>query len=252
MSYYDWPKIVSNFSDHDLIKIIGEQNREPQEKVVAAINELETREIDTKKYVQKREDKSEHSPINIYAGFWPRLYSLLLDFLLLLPVTILIQFINAFGKNLYFYTLLPNILVILWFNIYLVSKYGGTPGKLIVGLKILKINGQQVTWKEASLRYCVLFGLTIFGCSITIYTLFVADTQYYNNLGWLQKQQFLTTLEPIMFKIYTWATNIWIYGELIVLLTNEKKRAVHDYIAGTMIVRTKYFESMNNQLAEKE
>jgi uncharacterized RDD family membrane protein YckC len=33
--------------------------------------------------------------------------------------------------------------------IYLVKKYGGTPGKLIVGIKIIKLDGTDVTWKEA-------------------------------------------------------------------------------------------------------
>jgi uncharacterized RDD family membrane protein YckC len=30
--------------------------------------------------------------------------------------------------------------------------------------------------------------------------------------------------------------NIWVWGELIVLLTNRKRRAIHDFIAGTIVV----------------
>jgi uncharacterized RDD family membrane protein YckC len=223
MSYYNWPKIVANLSDQDLIKIISEQRIEPEEKVNAAINELAIRGLDTDKYVKKREDNNKNTPIDKYAGFWPRLYSLLLDFLILLPLTILIQYINASGKYLYLFTLLPTILVLLWYNIYLVSRFGGTPGKLIVGIKIISLSEQPVTWQQAFLRYSVLLALTIFGCTITIFSIFAADTLYYDNLGWMQKQQYLTSLSPIMFKVYSWATNIWIYGELIVLLMNEKK-----------------------------
>ena len=30
--------------------------------------------------------------------------------------------------------------------------------------------------------------------------------------------------------------NVWICSELVVLLLNEKKRAIHDYLAGTVVV----------------
>ncbi len=59
------------------------------------------------------------------------------------------------------------------------------------------------------------------------------------------------SLSPIFFLIYTWVSNIWIYSEFIVLLTNKRKRAIHDYIAGTIIVKAKYIdeirEAMNNR-----
>ncbi len=38
-----------------------------------------------------------------------------------------------------------------------------------------------------------------------------------------------------------WTTIIvfgWWIAEIITMLTNEKRRAIHDYIAGTVVVRT--------------
>ena len=31
--------------------------------------------------------------------------------------------------------------------------------------------------------------------------------------------------------------NIWVWGELLVMLTNEKRRALHDFITGTVVIK---------------
>jgi uncharacterized RDD family membrane protein YckC len=78
-----------------------------------------------------------------------------------------------------------------------------------------------------------------------------ADEYTYTSLTWLKQSQYLMTLSPVFFKFYTWVSNLWIFSEFIVLLTNKRKRAIHDYIAGTVIVKGKYInkirEVMNNQ-----
>src|SRR5258706_3556529 len=112
---------------------------------------------------------------SIYAGFWIRLGSLLLDFIIMIPVIFLTLFLNGLSKNAYYFTVLPNLTFHFWYSIYLVKKHGGTPGKLITGIKILKIDGTDVTWREAILRQIVAFSLTIFIASITIFALSQAD-----------------------------------------------------------------------------
>lgn len=181
---------------------------------------------------------------SIYAGFWTRLGSLLLDFLIVLPYVFLVLYLNGISKYAYYFTFFPGLIFHFWFSIYLVKKYGGTPGKLIVGIKIIKLDGTDVTWREAILRQIVAFILTIFASIITIYALSMADGEYYESLGWLQKQQYIFGLTPILFKFYTWTNNIWVYSELFVLLFNKRRRALHDFIADTVIVKTKYIEKI--------
>jgi uncharacterized RDD family membrane protein YckC len=181
---------------------------------------------------------------SIYAGFWTRLGSLLLDFLIMLPYVFLVLYLNGLSKNAYYFTFIPGLIFHFWFSIYLVKKYGGTPGKLIVGIKIIKLDGTDVTWREAILRQIVAFILTIFASLMTIYALSMADGEYYESLGWMQKQQYLFGLTPILFKFYTWTNNIWVYSELFVLLFNKRRRALHDFIADTVIVKTKYIEKI--------
>lgn len=187
---------------------------------------------------------------SIYAGFWARFASLLLDTIIMLPVIFLTLYLNGLGKNIYFYTLIPNFVFGLWYYIYLTKKYGGTPGKLIAGMKIIKLNGELIDWKEAILRHSVLLVLTLLSVIMMTSCLLNADESVFISLGWLKRSQYLMSLSPMFFLIYTWVSNIWIYSEFIVLLTNKRKRAIHDYIAGTVIVKTKYIakirEAMNN------
>lgn len=181
---------------------------------------------------------------SIYAGFWARLGSLLLDSVFSIPVIFLVLYLNGLGKNVYFYTLVPNLLFFIWYNIYLLKKYGGTPGKLVVGIKIIKLDGQAIGWKEAILRNVILLALTVLSCIVMTVCLIKADDATFTSLSWMKQTQYLMTLSPVFFKIYAWASNIWIYSEFIVLLTNKRKRAIHDFIAGTVIVKAKYIDNI--------
>jgi uncharacterized RDD family membrane protein YckC len=185
---------------------------------------------------------------NIYAGFWIRFGSLILDFIFILPVTILNLYLNSLGKNIYFFTIIPTFLFGLWYNIYLPKRFGGTPGKLLIGIKILRIDGLQINWKEAILRHIVLLLFTFLNITLTIYCVLKADNSTYLSLSWIKKSHYLTSFSPLLFKIYIWSTNIWTYSELLVLSTNKRKRAIHDYIAGTVIVKEKYIDKIRESM----
>ena len=177
---------------------------------------------------------------SLYAGFWVRLGSLLLDFIIIIPFTGIIVYINNQGLNNYYFTIIPSLIFGLWYNVYLVKKYGGTPGKLITGIKIIRINGEKVRWQEAILRHIVTFGISLLFIVIMIRSIGIADESYYESLTWVQKSKYLLELSPVLLLTFNWLNNTWIYGEFIVLLTNERKRAVHDFIAATVIIKTKY------------
>ena len=181
---------------------------------------------------------------SIYAGFWIRLASLLLDLLIISPLIFIVLYLNGTSKSAYYYTVIPTLIFHFWYNVYLVRRNGGTPGKLIAGLTILKKDGTVLTWREAILRHIVSIVLTIFVAIITVIALSHADSEYYENLNWMKKQDYLVTLLPFYFTFYNWTFNVWTWGELFVLLFNKRKRALHDFIAETVIIRTKYIDKM--------
>lgn len=181
---------------------------------------------------------------SIYSGFGARLGSWILDFIFILPVLLLTTYLNGLGKNIYFYTLVPNLLFTVWYNIYLPIKNGGTPGKTIAGLEIIKMNGQPIGWKEAILRNSLMLALTLLSYVLMTSSLIEADNATYVSLSWLKRSQYLNGFSPICYKVYAWASNIWILSELVVLLITKRKRAIHDYMAGTVLVKARYADDI--------
>ncbi len=171
-----------------------------------------------------------------YAGFGPRLGAILLDNIILL----LVAASKFWGDSQYrlfsVYYLLPGTLFVLFYSVYLVRCFGGTPGKLIVGIRIRKLDGEPVGYREAFLRYFPEFA---FGLMISIALLFplfhISDAEYHS-LSFMERTRHMAELAPSWYKPLRIVVNVWIWGELVVLLTNRKRRALHDFIAGTVVV----------------
>lgn len=193
-----------------------------------------------------------HTNERMYAGFWRRLSSLLIDFLLMIPYLWLDAYLSGANELVFYLSIVPGFLFHFWFYIYLVKVFGGTPGKLIVGIKILKLNGSDVTWREAILRESVSISFGIFALMISLYALPMVDWDYYDKMGWMEKNKYLFGLTPKWDTIYTWSSNLWIYSEFFVLLLNKKKRAIHDYIAGTVIIKSKYIDKFREEIKHKQ
>ncbi len=196
----------------------------------------------TKKTPLKLEGISE----NLYAGFWKRLGSLLLDGLIVLPFTGLMLFINNIEYHYYYFTMIPTLIFTYWYFVYLVQLNGGTPGKIIVGIKIVKSDGEKVTLKEALLRHSVSLGFSVLAIIIHIISLQSINTEPSNYDVLIHDNSFtgkilnVQSQQPELWRIYTWASNIWIYSELVILLFNKRKRALHDFIGNTVVINKKY------------
>lgn len=172
-----------------------------------------------------------------YASFWQRLGAYLLDVLILIPLMALHIWGGEQSRLFGAYYFIPGVIFGLWFHAYLVKRYGGTPGKLIVGIKISKLEGGPVGYREAVLRYSVLFVLgTISQVVLIQTTLGMSDIEYFA-LDWQERALRIQELAPNWLGWITLLTNIWIWGEFIVMMTNKKRRAIHDFIAGTVVVR---------------
>ena len=117
-------------------------------------------------------------------------------------------------------------------------KYGGTPGKLIVGIRVRKLNGEKAGFKEVFMRSVVdmVFGVILTtGYLIAINSM---DFHHYLEIGLKHKiqREYLETFYPNWRKPFDTLSNIWVWSEVIVLLFNKKKRAIHDFIAGTIVI----------------
>lgn len=189
---------------------------------------------------------------SIYAGFWSRLGSMLLDFIISVPFILLIEYINGLSRLNYYFTFILSLSFIFFYHVYCVKRWGGTPGKLIVNIKILRINGRPVDWEQAFLRYIISIIYSIITAVLMFISLSKINDELFDKLNFAQRSLVLTALSPIPFKILIWFNYIWIFSELIILLFNKRKMALHDFIANTVVIKGKYYERLQDWLDRQE
>ncbi len=178
---------------------------------------------------------------SVYAGFELRAEALIMDSLIYLPIFALCLVLNKIEKSYLIYTSIFSFGFYVFYNVFLVYRFEGTPGKRKFKIKIKKKNGQRIGVKEALLREIV--SLTLIGVlryAYVVTALKMPDIEY--------DYQTFNSLKPFWYSFVDWTYNIWIMGEIIVLLLNKRKRALHDYIGGTVVIKDK-FENVVEQFA---
>ena len=176
----------------------------------------------------------------IYSGFWQRFGAFWLDAIISIPVTVAIQIINNQGRLNYFYTIIPSYLFFFFYYIYSVQRWGGTPGKLICGIIITKKDGTKAGWREAILRHAVSLALGVFFIPAYIMAITQMTNAEFSLLTYLERSSRIMELMPYWHQYVNWANQIWIWSEFIVMLTNYRRRALHDFVAGTVVIKKKY------------
>jgi uncharacterized RDD family membrane protein YckC len=91
----------------------------------------------------------------------------------------------------------------------LVKKYGGTPGNLMLGIRIARLDGSPVGYREAILRYSVLFALTaLMSIPVLLATWRMSDADYYS-LGFLARNAKIVAGAPSWYGLINTLLNIW-------------------------------------------
>lgn len=158
--------------------------------------------------------------MNKYKTFIPRLGAVLLDTILLLPLAILADSLSegsySEGQRLAFFTTL-NLLNIIYF-VVLHGLYGQTAGKYLMKVKVVNKDEGKIGFRQAIIRNGPQFVLVAAGI-IPAFNI---------ELGGSPEAP-LTPLSMLM--------ALWVFADVFVFLIDPKRRALHDRIAGTVVVR---------------
>jgi uncharacterized RDD family membrane protein YckC len=90
-----------------------------------------------------------------FAGFWIRLGALAIDHILYVPAHAIVYFVGmaAFGSSeALSFGLWEGLGAGIWYSLF-VSKWGGTPGKLICGLRVCDEEGCKLSYSHALGRF---------------------------------------------------------------------------------------------------
>lgn len=164
----------------------------------------------------------------MYAALWRRLIAAKIDLVLLFVVAALITLPVGGGEFHHIYLFVITAVVEFLFYVYLVKRYGATPGKQLMRIRIVKVNDEAVSYREAFLRYLPELMFKICGALyILMHVLDIVGSSSDLDGG---------GFAAISYKPLEIAYVIWFLVDCVTILINQKKRAIHDFIAGTVVV----------------
>jgi uncharacterized RDD family membrane protein YckC len=176
-----------------------------------------------------------HATPNV-GGFWLRAGAKIIDLLVLSPIIGLTFWLSEQSRSFYLWSVIPSMLFALFYSVYLVRRFGGTPGKLALKLRIQMQDYSPVTVKAALIRetpMMLLGAATNLGLGLAAMTM---DDATYQSYGFMQRSAFLVAAGPAWLPAINWLINGWNCAGLISILISKRRRAVHDFLAGTVVV----------------
>jgi uncharacterized RDD family membrane protein YckC len=115
--------------------------------------------------------------------------------------------------------------VLFAYSIYLHGTYGQTIGKWIMKVQVLSIDETRLTMRQAFLRDSI-------GVSLAIVYLLFAIAPVFSGVS-PRSREFEQQIPSLI-----WNVGLVTFAlEIITMLTNAKRRALHDFIAGSVVVR---------------
>ena len=166
-----------------------------------------------------------------YAGFWIRLGALLLDGLILSPLTA-----GGIMYNALFWKSTPVLVLVtvlrLMYKPLLEFYMGATLGKRIVGISVINEQGEKPSILEALLRN--VFSLVI-GIATLIFETFIYQTTAFMNANNLIEYSKVLS-NPDFINRINGIYGFVLLSDLIMLLTSHDKRTLHDRIGNTYVV----------------
>jgi uncharacterized RDD family membrane protein YckC len=176
-----------------------------------------------------------------YSTFGPRFWTGSIDSCVLWPV----GFVTTALLSLNVPRLIAAALVVMeslaWllYTVVMHARYGQTVGKMVTKVRVLDFRTEgSISWCQAWLREGIPMvpSLGLLGWEVVLILNGSLNPSALANGEELaaRKGFWLLTVLPAL----------WFAAEVLTMLTNEKRRALHDFIAGTLEVRTNTEEAL--------
>jgi uncharacterized RDD family membrane protein YckC len=186
-------------------------------------------------FVHRHYKNSTYASTDLYATFWPRFWSAWCDSLVLWPigfVSFLVLITPSTPKAVEMLVAVIGCAISTAYTILMLAHNGQTVGKRMTRIRVIdfKTEGKIILW-QSLLRESipVVLGIGMLG---------------HNLYSIVTRSESQTAMEAIQiavtgsqFWLFASIPMLWFLVEIITMLTNEKRRALHDYIAGTVVVR---------------
>lgn len=177
-----------------------------------------------------------------YSTFGPRFWTGVIDSCVLWPVSVLISLPTFFGAPpaVIASTVLMQNIVWLTYTIWMHARRGQTVGKIVCKVRVVDnategpLSVGQAVLRE-SIPLVVSIGLIVTQIRVlSSGILFRPPSPHPANVDF--HSLWLAGAFPFL----------WFMAEIITMFTNDKRRALHDFIAGTCVIRTNVAEAVSS------
>jgi uncharacterized RDD family membrane protein YckC len=166
--------------------------------------------------------------VSRYKTFWWRVLAGYIDGIVFAPIQIVDHYANFAGRS--------RPVLIAWmvfsfvapwlYSVVMHACYGQTLGKMVARVKVLDVSEERLPSLEQA--YLRDIGSLVLGVFAMAYLIHLVVLGVYDPNA---------EIEGIPGDIISWSFSGWFFLEIFTMWTNDKRRALHDYIAGTVVVR---------------
>lgn len=177
----------------------------------------------------------------IYGGFWRRFLATAFDTVLFMIPGLGFSLLPVVSKPIFLAMAFTESLLWLSYSVYFHHQSGQTIGKMMLAIEVKTVNFQPISLQAALLRssFDFLFSIMTFGglvIAVGRIDLALLQNRTISDIFLGESSKALSELNPIE-ALTTYLSLGWILFSIVVLLLNRQKRAPHDFIAGTVVVR---------------
>lgn len=226
-----------NYTLKDLFQARGSVNKDAYPERLVEIDRLIEERLNAPRTVKGKQqgsiDKYQRLPtesqqkqkVSKYDTFWQRFFAMLLDSIALM---VLFGVVSSVAQWLGWWTV-PVAVTYQYFSYITYSILchglaGKTLGKFLTGIVVIDAKTEgRIGFKHAALRDSVLLAINLVNYVIVM-------------IAWNGGGKLTETMQQTIMWVGLFAL-VWGLLELITMLFNEKRRAIHDFIGGTVVIR---------------
>jgi uncharacterized RDD family membrane protein YckC len=175
------------------------------------------------------------APTKRYSTFGPRFWAGSVDSCVLWPIGFIVYVLLRLDTPRVLAASLVTVQSLAWlvYTVVMHARYGQTVGKMATKVRVVDTKTEgSISWRQAWLREGIPMVLSL---GLVVYE---AYTILGGSLSGKAVAQGVASVPGRMFWIATALPALWYLAEVLTMLTNDKRRALHDFIAGTVVIRT--------------
>ena len=172
----------------------------------------------------------------IYAGFWVRVLASAVDKILITGAARLFLLVRNYSLAWFGWVTVLGFVFYRFYHIGCVALWGQTPGKMAARIKVVRMDGSPAGLRRAFLRNSVETLLTTVVLVLELIAMTKVVPAEFAAADLSKRPDLVDAFVPQTATYVAWATQAFVLSEFVVLFLNKKKRAIHDFIAGTVVV----------------